>query len=89
MRVGESNELAWFVREAWPSRSTGATLVEGTLEPGSELTLDVSSDALVAFGDGIEQDRIELLWGQSATISLAEQRLRLIIPAVGTDGESD
>src|SRR5580765_4367362 len=47
--------LAWFVREAWPSPSTGATLISGLLTDDA-LTVDVESDTLVAFGDGIEAD---------------------------------
>ncbi len=72
-----SDRLSWFVREAWPSPSTGTTLVEGVLGAESSITLTTTSDALVVFGDGIESDRIELTWGQSATISLADQTLRL------------
>ncbi len=74
----ESTELTWFVREAWPSRSTGTSLVEGVLEDGGTIRIAASSDSLVAFGDGIEHDRIELSWGQEATVGLADQRLRLI-----------
>jgi hypothetical protein len=33
----------------------------------------------VAFGDGIESDRIELLWGQRLKIGLAKIRLNLIV----------
>jgi NAD kinase len=74
----ESLDLSWFVREAWPSPATGNSLVEGVLAPAAELTIVAGSDSLVAFGDGIEQDRIELTWGQSATVSLADKRLNLV-----------
>ncbi|MFD3534082.1 hypothetical protein [Streptomyces sp. NPDC058664] len=70
--------LAWFVREAWPSPTTGTTRVEGLLDPGEGLRLTVESDRLVAFGDGVESDALELTWGQTVRLSLAGPRLRLV-----------
>ena len=74
-----STDLAWFVREAWPSPTTGATLVDGRMERRDRLELTVQSDTLVAFGDGIESDRLELTWGQSATVCVAAESLRLVV----------
>ena len=76
--AASSDSLSWFVREAWPSPTTGVTLTSGRLERSDALRLVVRSDGLVAFGDGIEGDRIELLWGQELTVRLAPTRLRLI-----------
>lgn len=70
-------ELAWFVREAWPSPATGTELVEGTLESAA-LAVNVESDRLVAFGDGIEPDALQLSWGQRLTVGLATRHLRLL-----------
>ena len=72
-----SRELAWFVREAWPSPTSGTTLTQGLLDD-DELRIDVESDRLVAFGDGIEADRLELTWGQRVTVARAERVLRLV-----------
>lgn len=72
-------ELAWFVREAWPSPTTGAELTAGLLEPGAPLTVVVESDALVLFGDGLEADRLTATWGQSVTLDLSERRLHLVL----------
>lgn len=74
-----STDLAWFVREAWPSPTTGVTLVDGRIAAPDRLQVTVQSDTLVAFGDGIESDRLELTWGQSATVGVAEKALRLVV----------
>jgi len=70
--------LLWFVREAWPSPATGTSLVAGELPRGAELRLTVESDRLIAFGDGVESDALELTWGQSVRVGMAEVRLRLL-----------
>ncbi|MDH6707924.1 NAD kinase [Kitasatospora sp. MAA19] len=71
--------LAWFVREAWPSPTTGTSRVHGVLDAGHRLVLTVESERLVAFGDGIEADALELTWGQSVRIGVAQNRLRLVV----------
>ena len=72
--------LAWFVREAWPSPTTGAALHRGRRSAGrASLTLDVESDRLVAFGDGIEADALTLTWGQSVRIGRADTVLRMVV----------
>jgi hypothetical protein len=73
--------LAWFVREAWPSPATDTSLVEGDLASSkgpATLTVDVESDRLVVFGDGIESDALALSWGQRLTLRLAARQLRLV-----------
>ncbi len=73
----DEDRIAWFVREAWPSPATGTTLVEGELGPDDELRVVAETDGLVAFGDGIESDRLTLAWGQEARLHVADGRLRL------------
>ncbi|MGW7267797.1 hypothetical protein [Streptomyces sp. NPDC054842] len=70
--------LLWFVREAWPSPVTGTSLVSGGLAGGSRLHLTVESDRLIAFGDGMENDALQLTWGQTVRLGVAETRLRLV-----------
>ncbi|GAB3451234.1 hypothetical protein AB1207_03535 [Kineococcus endophyticus] len=69
--------LAWFVREAWPSRTTGADLVAGAVRD-EPLTLDVLSDELVVFGDGLEDDRLTVSRGQRITVTVSPRRLALL-----------
>jgi hypothetical protein len=69
--------LLWFVREAWPSPSTRTAHTEGELTD-TELAIQIESDRLVAFGDGIEADALSLTWGQRVTVGLAPIRLRLV-----------
>jgi len=69
--------LVWFVREPWPSPATGADLVAGRLAGGG-LEIRVESDQLVAFGDGMESDRLLLSWGQRVSVTVAERTLRTV-----------
>lgn len=72
-------DLVWFVREAWPSRATGADLVEGRLAEGEAVSLVSEMHAGgVMFGDGIEADAIELPFARTVTLRRASASLRLI-----------
>jgi len=70
--------LAWFVREAWPSPFTGASLTAGALVAGQNLQVTVKSESLVVFGDGIEVDALALGHGQRLMVGVAERRLALV-----------
>ncbi|MCE1174984.1 MAG: hypothetical protein LWW77_10310 [Propionibacteriales bacterium] len=74
----ESAELAWFVREAWPSPFSGTSLTAGGLSVGEELEVVVQSDSLVAFGDGMEVDRLRPGWGQTVRLAVSPKRLSLV-----------
>jgi hypothetical protein len=74
----DERALAFFVREAWPSVSTGATLTEGRLEMNTALAISSEmNEGGVVFGDGIEADRLEFGWGRRLEIRVAPERLRL------------
>ncbi|MFJ3668803.1 hypothetical protein ACIPSE_20385 [Streptomyces sp. NPDC090106] len=70
--------LVWFVREAWPSPATGTSLTAGDLSPTTRLHLTVESERLIAFGDGMESDALELTWGQRVSVGVCGERLRLV-----------
>jgi NAD kinase len=72
-----AGELAWFVREGWASPATGVALTAGVLDTGESLTVTGRREGVV-FGDGIEDDRLSVDWGQRVTIGAAAQHLQLI-----------
>lgn len=74
-----SPRLSWFIREPWPSPSTGADLVAGVMAAGEELAIDVESEGLVVFGDGMEEDRLTLGWGQRVVVRRAPEVLRTVV----------
>jgi hypothetical protein len=72
------DRLLWFVREAWPSPATGTSLTAGELPAPTRLRLTVESERLIAFGDGMETDAVELTWGQTVDVGICRERLRLL-----------
>jgi NAD kinase len=71
-------ELAFLVREAWPSNTTYATLTDGSIASGERLTVTSEmNEGGTVFGDGIEADRLELPFGQTVELSRAKETLRL------------
>lgn len=72
-------QLAFFVRETYPSVGTGTTIQDGLIE--SSGLLEVTSkmnEGGVIFGDGIEDDRIPFHWGMKAEIRVADLQLQLV-----------
>jgi len=70
--------LSWFVREAWPSPTTGTALTDGLIGAGEVLSVLVESDALVVFGDGLEVDRLTATWGQTIELATSPRALQLV-----------
>jgi NAD kinase len=72
--------LAWFVREPFPSVATGTDVNFGYADAKEPLQLESDMDeGGVIFADGIESDRVEFLTGQRCSISIAPERLRLVV----------
>lgn len=72
--------LVWFVREPFPSVATGTAVNYGQSNNDRPLTLQSEMDeGGVIFADGIEADRVEFLSGQRVEISIAPERLRLVV----------
>lgn len=76
----DSEQLVFAVREPFPSKSSSAELVYGTISADQPLTLrSRMPDNGVIFSDGMENDYLRFTAGLEATITLAEQRGRLVI----------
>lgn len=72
-------QLAFLVREAWPSVGSETAYTEGLIESGSNLTIvSEMEQGGVVFGDGLESDRLLLRWGQEVNVGVAGQTLRLV-----------
>ncbi len=72
-------ELGFFVREPWPSATTGTTLSAGRLNEGAALgVLSHMQSGGVVFADGIEADRLSFDWGRRLEVRVAERRLNLV-----------
>ncbi|WP_165989902.1 hypothetical protein [Streptomyces sp. YIM 98790] len=70
--------VAWFVREAWASPTTGTSRVAGVLAAGELLRITIESDRLVVFGDGMETDTLQVTRGQTVRLGVADTALRLL-----------
>jgi NAD kinase len=73
-------KLVFFVREAFPSRTTGTDLDGGSLDAGESLEVvsEMNEDGVI-FGDGVEMDRLDFAWGKTAVVAAAEERLQLVV----------
>ncbi len=72
-------ELAFFVREAWPSSVTATTLTAGRITASRRLAIVCElGEGGTVFGDGIEADRVSVDWGQRIEIGAASRTLRLV-----------
>lgn len=70
----DASMLSYFVREPFPSRTTGATLVSGwvTTDKRMEVLSEMPENGVI-FSDGIEADFLEFNAGTKAEIAVAER----------------
>ncbi len=74
-----SNKLVFMVREPWPSKSSKAGLVYGTITRDAPLRLvSKMPDGGVIFSDGVEQDAVAFTSGVIAEVGLAEKKANLV-----------
>lgn len=70
----DSPQLVYAVREPFPSRRSGTTMVYGCVQPGEPLqVLSGMPEHGVIFSDGIESDYLRFTAGMTAQIGLAAQ----------------
>ena len=75
----EDKQLAYYVREAFPSVSTGTEITSGRVRENE--TLQVRSEMNeegVIFGDGIETDFLDFNWGRQVSVGIARETLELV-----------
>jgi NAD kinase len=76
----DSARLRFAVREPFPSRNTGTSLVYGEFDRAHPLTVRVlMAEGGVLFSDGIEADHLRLDAGTLVTIAPSARRGRLIV----------
>ena len=76
----DEDALAYFVREAFPSVSTGTSIRAGKIDRLSPIHVaSRMNDGGVIFADGIEQDHLNFDWGRMIEVSVAARRLNLVL----------
>jgi hypothetical protein len=71
-------QLGFFVREPFPSVSTGTSLRAGLVVNSRPLKITSRmNEGGTIFADGIEKDRLTFDWGRIVTVSIADKRLNL------------
>ncbi|HUI97777.1 MAG TPA: hypothetical protein VLX44_18620 [Xanthobacteraceae bacterium] len=77
----EEQALAYFVREAFPSVSTGTSIRAGKIDGTAPIHVTSRmNDGGVIFADGVEQDHLEFDWGRLIEVKVASRRLNLVRP---------
>jgi NAD kinase len=71
----DSQHLCFTVREPFPSKTTGASLVHGQVTRDQPLIIEsLMAEGGIIFSDGMENDFLNFNSGAQATITLAEKR---------------
>jgi hypothetical protein len=75
-----SEELIFAVREPFPSKATGTTLVFGKVSVGDPLRIESQmGENGVIFSDGMESDFLAFNSGTEALITLADKRGHIVV----------
>jgi NAD kinase len=77
----DASELVFVVREPWPSKTTGASIVHGTVTRDQPLVIESRmAEGGVIFSDGIEADYLGFTAGLTATVGISDKTASLIMP---------
>jgi len=80
LKVDEA-ALAYFVREPFPSVSTGTSVRAGKIGAPQHLyVVSRMNQGGVIFADGVEQDRLAFDWGRRVQLGVSDRRLNLVQP---------
>jgi NAD kinase len=80
IRQWKREELVFAVREPFPSKTTGATLVFGAVLPDEPLRIEsLMGENGVIFSDGMESDFLAFNSGAEAVIGLADKRGHIVM----------
>ncbi|HEY2136428.1 MAG TPA: hypothetical protein VGH49_11090 [Xanthobacteraceae bacterium] len=77
----DEQALAFFVREAFPSVTTGTSIRFGKIDNANPIRVTSRmNEGGVIFADGIEQDHLGFDWGRMIQVSVSSRRLNLVLP---------
>lgn len=74
----EEDALGFFVREPFPSVSTGTSVRSGKLSVGILSLQSRMNEGGVIFADGIEQDFLAFEWGRQLRVGVSSRKLCLV-----------
>ena len=76
-----SDRLFYVVREPFASKTSGAAMVCGWIQPSNPLIIESQmSSGGVIFSDGVESDFLSFNAGTVVTIGVAEKKTNLVVP---------
>ncbi len=76
----DANYLCYTVREPFPTKTTGASLVFGRVTADTPLVIESQmAENGVIFSDGIEKDFLEFNSGTKAVIGIADRQGKLVV----------
>jgi len=76
----DADRLVYVVREPWPSKSTGANIVYGSILQDTHFTVaSYMAENGVIFSDGVEADYVSFTAGLTATVRVADKKAYLLI----------
>lgn len=75
-----SNQLSYAVREPFPSKTTGTSLVFGQIDEHQTLSIESHmADHGVIFSDGIESDYLAFNAGSTVSVGIADKKARMLV----------